>query len=69
MIDWVLNTTLMVFLTQMKTEKYVIHYVKSVRIRGYTCPQVRSISLFSVRMRENADQNNFEYGHFSRSDF
>ena len=25
------------------------------------------ISLYSVRMRENADQNNSEYGHFSRS--
>ena len=26
-----------------------------------------SISPYSVRMRENGDQNNFEYGHFSRS--
>ena len=25
--------------------------------------------LYSVRMRENADQNNIDYGHFSRSDF
>ena len=31
--------------------------VKSARIWGY-----------SVRIRENADQNNSEYGHFSRSD-
>ena len=28
----------------------------------------RSISPYSVRMRENTDQNNSEYGHFSRSD-
>ena len=28
---------------------------------------MRSISIYSVRMRENADQNNSEYGHFSRS--
>ena len=35
------------------------HCVKSVR--------VRSISLYSVRMRENTDQSNTEYGHFSRS--
>ena len=28
---------------------------------------LKSISPYSVRMRENADQNNFEYGHFSRS--
>ena len=26
-----------------------------------------NISLYSVRMRENVDQNNFEYGHFLRS--
>ena len=25
---------------------------------------IRSISPYSVRMRENTDQNNFEYGHF-----
>ena len=30
--------------------------------------EIRSISTFSVRMRENADQDNSEYGHFSRSD-
>ena len=33
-----------------------VHCVKSVLVRSY-----------SVRMRENADQNNAEYGHFSRS--
>ena len=30
---------------------------------------IRSISPYSVRMRENADQNNSQYGHFSRSDY
>ena len=29
---------------------------------------IQSISLYSVRMRENADQNNCEYGHFSLSE-
>ena len=29
--------------------------------------EIRSISPYSVRMRENADQNNSEYGHFLRS--
>ena len=29
--------------------------------------QIQSISLYSVRMRENVDQTNSEYGHFSRS--
>ena len=37
-----------------------IHRVKIVRIRSYSGP-------YSVRMRENTDQKNFEYGHFSRS--
>ena len=36
------------------------HCVKSARIL--------SISPYSVRMRENADQNNSEYGHFLRSE-
>ena len=29
--------------------------------------EIRSIFPYSVRMRENADQNNAEYGHFLRS--
>ena len=29
--------------------------------------EIKSISPYSVWTRENADQNNFEYGHFSRS--
>ena len=29
--------------------------------------EIFCISPYSVRMRENADQNNSEYGHFSRS--
>ena len=29
--------------------------------------ELRSISPYSVRMRENTDKNNSEYGHFSRS--
>ena len=36
------------------------------RIRtGYG--EIRSISPYSVRMRENRDQENSEYGHFSSS--
>ena len=30
--------------------------------------EIRSISPYSVRMRQNADQNNPEYGHFLRND-
>ena len=49
------------------------HCVKSVRIRSYSGPHFPAfglnterygISPHSVRMRENADQNNSEYGHF-----
>ena len=29
--------------------------------------EIRSISPYSVQMRENKDQNNSEYGHFKRS--
>ena len=36
------------------------HCVKSVHIRSYSIP-------CPVRMRENSDQNNSEYGHFLRS--
>ena len=52
-----------------------VHCVKSVRIRGYSAPyfpaveliEIHRISPYSVRMRENTDKNNSEYGHFSRS--
>ena len=30
--------------------------------------EIRNISPYLVRMRENAEQNNFEWGHFLRSD-
>ena len=47
-------------------------FLKSVRIRSYSGPHfrsiIRSISPYSVRMRENADHNNSEYVHFLRSD-
>ena len=50
------------------------HCVKSVRIRGYSGPnllylfRILRISPYSVRMGEDADQNNCEYGHFLRSE-
>ena len=49
-----------------------MHCVKSIRIRSYSGPHIWSfilhISPYSVRMRENADQNNSKYVHFLRSD-
>ena len=56
----------------------VIQCVKIVRIRSYCGPHFPafglnterySVSPYSARMPENIDQNNSEYGHFSRSDF
>ena len=47
------------------------HYVKSVRISSFSGPYFPAfglrISPYWVHMRENMDQNNSEYGHFSRS--
>ena len=45
--------------------------MKSARIRGYSGSHfpTLTISPYSVRIRENADQNNPEYGHFLRSDW
>ena len=44
------------------------HCVKSVRILSYSGPHFVAFGLnrerYSARMRENADQNNSEYGHF-----
>ena len=52
--------------------------VKSVCVRSFTGPyfpafrtehgEIRIISPYSVQMRKNTDQKNFEYGHFSRSE-
>ena len=53
------------------------HCIKSVLIRIYSGPHFLAFGLnterllrsspYSVRMRENADQNNSEYGYFSGS--
>ena len=54
----------------------VFHWVKCPYSELFcaTFPRIRTeygeilrISPYSVRMRENADQNNFEYGHFLRT--
>ena len=36
-------------------------------LRNGVCVKSVRISPYSVRMRENTDQNNSEYGHFSQS--
>ena len=55
----------------------VLHCVKSVRIRNLfwsVFPHIQTeygeilrISPYLVQMRENTDQKNSDYGHFSRS--
>ena len=49
--------------------KDATHCVKNGRIWSYSGPHFPAFGLHSVRMRENAGQNNSKYGHFSRSDF
>ena len=48
-----------------------MHCVKSFRIWSFSGPEkygkIRSISPYLVRMRENTDQKNFDYGHFSHN--
>ena len=60
-------------------DRYILdlHCVKSVRIRRFFGPYFPEFELntesllckypYSVRMRENVGQKNFEYGHFSHS--
>ena len=50
---------------------YLLYYTKSGRIRSYFGPHFPAFglnTLYSVRMRENVDQNNSKYGQFPRSD-
>ena len=62
-------------LEQLTVFGHYLHYVKSVTLRkkcyfpafGLNTEGL-NISPYSVRMRENTDQNNSEYGQFSRSD-
>ena len=55
--------------------KVFLHCLKGVCIQSYSGPHFPAFQhldwirrdMYSVRMWENADQNNSEYGHFSRS--
>ena len=55
-------------------EFHQIHCVQSVRIRSYSGPYFPAFGQnterypYSVRMRENTNQNNSEYGHILRND-
>ena len=66
--------------THIHSSLLTLHCAKSVRIWSFSSAyfpafvlnieryrETPSISPYSVRMRENTDQTNFEYGHFSRS--
>ena len=47
------------------------HWVRSVRIRSFSGPHFPTFGLnterYALTMRENTNQKNSEYGHFSRS--
>ena len=65
MFHWVLNTPLVSVIEIMENisrSSFYYHCAKSAFIRSYSGP-------YSVRMRENADQNNSEYVHFLCSVF
>ena len=51
----------LVSMWEIQEWNFSIHCVKSVRIRSFS-------GQYSIRMRENTDQRNSEYEHFSRSD-
>ena len=62
--------------TELTTAKPITKaYTKPITVKEasvFSCIQteygaIRCICLYSVRNRKNADQNNSEYGHFSRS--
>ena len=46
-----------------------IYCVKSVRIRSFFGLYFPAFGLNSIQIRENTDQNNSEYRHFSHSDY
>ena len=56
---------LIYFTSNLDSVKY---YPASVHIRSYSGPQFPAFGLNTVQMRKNADQNNSEYGHFSRNE-
>ena len=72
--NWIIPFPNHSHLVNIKGFRY-IHCVKSVRIRDYSGSHFPAFGLnteryifpYSVRMRENADQNNPEYGDFLRS--
>ena len=53
-------------LTSWKVSVFGVILVRFFRIRT-KYGEIPRIFLYLVRMRENADQNNSEYGHFIRS--
>ena len=55
------------FLIVMKQFNSALHCVKSVHIRSYSGPYFPAFEMNSAKMRENVDQNNPKYGHFSLS--
>ena len=43
-------------------------YFNVLKLSKVINEQIKNVSPYSVRMRENTNQNNSEYGHFSRSE-
>ena len=56
------------FIHQNISQRYFSNFGKGLYTKSKCWKKTTSISPYSVQMRENTDQNNSEYGHFSRSD-
>ena len=63
-LSFFLSLFIYLFIREKNLNNRKKHCVKNVRIRSYSGPNTDN----SVRMRENTNQNNSEYGHFSRSE-
>ena len=56
------------FIHQNISQRHFANFGKGLYPNSKCWEKATSISPYSVQMRENADQNNSEYEHFSRSD-
>ena len=66
-IYYILNKLYIIYTLRKKCPYSELFWSAFSRFRNEYGEIIR-ISMYSVRIRENADQNNSEYGHFSCSD-
>ena len=65
---WTLNYMLNTAWKVSVLENFLIRiFWFHILLHSHWIGEIRSVSPYSVRMRDNTDQKNSEYGHFSRS--